>query len=160
MPLHYLEVVDPQSRLAKWAWSPVIVLRVSLVLTYLLFAYGSVVAFRAGVPVIDLTTPTGYRAFWATGLFLASLTAAIGSISDRWQVTERWATLGMTALLAAYVVPMNVIAYGGEDLNRQFVSVVAVIACVLPVGRFVYLAAQSGKSKHVPQSAVASPVLR
>ena len=39
MPTRYLQNVNPKSRLAMWVWSPVIVLRVALVVTYVLYVY-------------------------------------------------------------------------------------------------------------------------
>lgn len=147
MPTSYLDYVQPKSRIAIWAWSPVIVLRVALVTIYILYIYASVIAFVAGVPILDLTTPQGYTAVWAVALGAASVVSAIGSISDRWQKVEKWASLALTALLLTYIIPLNLEGFLENDLGRQFVGVVALIAGVVPIVRFVYLAAQSGKRK-------------
>lgn len=147
MPTRYLEVVNPKSRLAIWAWSPAIVLRFSLVTVYMLYVYGSVIAFLAGVPILSLTTPEGYTAPWAILLGASAVASAVGSITDRWQRVERWATMVLSALLLTYIVPLNVVGFLEHDLDRQFIGVIALIAGVLPVTRFVYLAAQSGKRK-------------
>lgn len=150
MPTRYLQVVKPKSKLAIWAWGPVIVLRVALFATYILYVYAAIVAFIAGVPVLDLTTPAGYTAIWAVLLGGSAILSAIGSIKDRWQQLEKWATLVLSAMLLAYVGGLNIVGFAENDLGRQFIGVVALIAGLLPVTRFVYLAAQSGKIRVAP----------
>lgn len=147
MPMRYLENINPQSKIAMWAWGPVIILRASLVAIYLLYIYASVIAFLAGVPIFDLTTPHGYTAVWAVALGAASVVSAIGSITDRWQKLEKWATLALSALLLGYIGGLNIVGFIENDLSRQFAGVIAIIAAVMPFVRFVYLAAQSGKKK-------------
>lgn len=147
--MRYLDNIQPKSKLAIWVWSPVIVLRVALFATYMLYVYASVIAFLVGVPIFDLTTPPGYTAVWAVLLGAAAVFSAVGSITDRWQKLERWATLILSAILLGYIGSMNLMAWVENDLTRQFVGVIALIAGVLPFTRFVYLAAQSGK-KHAP----------
>lgn len=149
MPTSYLEVIAPKSKLAVWAWSPVIVLRVSLVITYMLYVYASVIAFLVGVPIFTLTTPPGWTPIWAVLLGAAAVASAIGSITDRWQRIERWATCALSGLLLAYIGGLNIMGFVEQDLDRQFVGVIALIAGVLPITRFVYLAAQAGKKKNV-----------
>lgn len=149
MPLSYLEHVPQRSRWAIWAWSPVIVLRIALVGVYLGFVYASVIAFIAGVPVFRLTAPEGYTSAWALLLGTAAVLSAIGSVSDRWQQLEKWASLVLSAMMLAYVGGLNGVGFVEGDLDRQFVGAIAFIAFILPAVRFVYLAAQSGKRKHV-----------
>ena len=146
---HY--VVAQRSRFAIWAWSPIIVLRVSLVTIYLLWTYAAGIAFIAGVPVFDLTTPVGWTPVWATVLGTSAMLSALGSLADRWSSVERWSSLILSGMIFAYVGSLNLVAWVEGDLTRQFVGAVALIAAVLPVTRFVYLAAQSGK-KHVELS--------
>ncbi|MEU4016171.1 hypothetical protein AB0E56_13010 [Microbacterium sp. NPDC028030] len=148
MPLRYLDNVHPRSRWGVWAWSPVIVLRVALVGVYLGFVYASVIAFIAGVPVFRLTAPEGYTSVWAVLLGTSSVLAAVGSITDRWQQLEKWASLVLSAMMLAYVGGLNGVGFVEGDLDRQFVGAIAFIAFILPAVRFVYLAAQSGKRKH------------
>ena len=76
MPTRYLQNVNPKSRLAMWVWSPVIVLRVALVITYVLYVYASIIAFIAGIPVFKLTTPEGYTSVWAVLLGSSAIVAA------------------------------------------------------------------------------------
>lgn len=147
MPTRYLEVVQPKSKLAIWAWGPVIVLRVALVATYFLYVYASVIAFLAGIPVFNLTTPTGYTQPWAILVGAAAVACAIGSLTDKWQKMEKWSTMVLSALLLTYIGGLNIVGFIEHDLDRQFVGVIAIIAGVLPITRFVYLAAQSGKRK-------------
>jgi hypothetical protein len=147
--MRYLDVVNPKSKLAVWAWSPVIVLRVSLVITYMLYIYASVIAFIAGVPILDLTTPSGYTAIWAALLGAAAVASSIGSLTDRWQKLEKWATLALSSLLLTFVGGLNIVGFLEHDLNAQFAGVIAVIAAIVPLVRLVYLAAQSGKQKYV-----------
>lgn len=147
MPYRYLENVAPRSRIAVWAWGPVVVLRVALVAVYLGYVYASVIAFIAGVPVFRLTAPDGYTSIWAALLGVSAILSAIGSVTDRWQQLEKWASLGLASMMLAYVGALNGIGFVEGDLNRQFVGAIAFIAFILPAVRFVYLAAQSGKRR-------------
>lgn len=139
-----------RSRFETWAWSPVIVLRVALVATYLLYVYAAIIAFVAGIPVFSLTTPEGYTSIWAVLLGVSALISAVGSVADHWDRIERWASLALSSLMLAYVGGLNIVGWVSGDLDRQFVGAIAIIAFVLPVTRFVYLAAQSGKRHDVP----------
>ncbi len=153
MPTRYLQNIQPKTRLAIWAWSPVIVLRVALAATYMLWLFASIIAFFAGVPILSLTAPEGYTSIWAVLLGVSALVSAIGSTTDKWQQLEKWASLALSAMLLAYVGGLNIVGYLEGDLDRQFVGSVAIIASILPVTRFFYLAAQTGKkSHHVPVS--------
>lgn len=143
---HYVNT--QRNRFAIWAWSPIIVLRVSLLATYLGWVYASAVGFLTGIPIFDLTTPEGWTPIWAVILGTSAVIAGIGSISDRWHLVEKWASLFLSAMIFAYVGSLNLVAWLEGDLARQFVGAVAFIASILPVTRFVYLAAQSGK-RHV-----------
>lgn len=148
MPTTYLTKVNPQSRFAQWAWSPIILLRVALMAAYLISVYSSVWAFIAGIPVFRLTTPEGYTSFWAILLGTSAVLSAIGSITDRWQQLEKWASLALSALWLTYVGAMNGIGFGTGDADRQFLAAASLTLLVLPVARFVYLAAQTGKKRH------------
>ena len=149
MPMTYLNNVNPRSRIAQWAWSPVIVLRVALMAAYLISVYASVWAFIAGVPVFTMTTPEGYTSIWAVLLGGSAVLSAIGSITDRWQVLEKWASLILSALWLTYVGGLTGVGFAEGDPDRQFIAAASLTLLVLPVARFVYLAAQSGKKKRV-----------
>ena len=123
-------------------------MRVALVITYVLYVYASIIAFISGIPVFKLTTPEGYTSVWAVLLGASAIVAAIGSTTDRWQALERWASLALSALLLTYIGGLNLVGFIEGDLDRQFTGAVALIAGILPITRFVYLAAQSGK-KHL-----------
>lgn len=133
------------TKFEAWALAPAIVLRVSLVTEYLLYCYGSAIAFIAGVPLFSLVTWEGYTPVWAVLMGTSAVIAAIGSVSDRWDRIEKWAALSLTAMMLGYAGGMNLVGFAEADLKRQFVGVVAVIAMVLPATRFAWLAAQSGK---------------
>lgn len=148
MPYRYLDNVNPRGRFATWAWSPIIVLRVALVAVYLGYIYAAVIAFIAGVPIFRLTAPEGYASIWAVFLGLSAIVAAIGSVSDRWQQVEKYASMCLSALMLAYVGGVNGVGFVLGDLDRQFVGALSFIALILPAVRFVYLAAQTGKKKH------------
>lgn len=141
----------PRTRFEIWAWSPVIILRVALIVTYLIYIYSGIIAVIAGIPVFDLTQPPGYAAVWGSLLAVAALICSVGALDDRWQRWERWASLVLASLMIGYTGALNVIAFGTGDLNRMFVGGVACIALVLPACRFVYLASQTGKKKAVPR---------
>jgi hypothetical protein len=142
------KVAKQRGRFAIWAWSPIIVLRVALVATYLLYIYAALIAFRSGVPIFENTTPHGWRIVWSTILGVSAIIAAVGSLDDRWRHWEKWASMCVSAMMASYIIALNMAGYLNGDLARQFVGVISLIAAVLPITRFVYLAAQSGK-KHV-----------
>lgn len=134
-------------RLQVWAWSPIIVLRVALLITYGLYVYFAVISFIAGVPVFNLTTPEGYTPVWAVLLGIAALIAAIGSIADRWNHWERWASLVVSSLMLTYVGSLNAIAFIAGDVTRQAVGGAVAIGLVLPMCRFFWLASQAGKKR-------------
>lgn len=134
-----------RTRFEIWAWSPVIVLRVALVATYVVYAYASIIAFVAGVPIFDLTTPHGWTPVWATIMGVSAAVSAVGSTSERWEKLEMWASGVLASMMLAYVLGLNIVGWASGDVTRQFVGAVAIIAFILPVTRFVYLAAQSGK---------------
>ena len=137
----------PLSRFHLWAWSPIIVLRVALVVTYLLYIYSGVVAIVFGIPVFALTAVDGYAPLWGVLMCVAAVVSAVGALTDRWQVWERWASLALSSLMLTYAAALNVIAWFEHDSTRMFVGAVAVIALVLPICRFSFLAAQAGKKK-------------
>lgn len=150
MPTRYLQFVNPQSTLARWAWGPVIMLRVSLVTTYLAYVYAGIVAVIKGVPVLDFTNLPGYEPIWASILAVSAAVAAVGSLTDRWQKVERIAGLVLSAMMLAYIGGLNLSAWVEQDVNRAFVGAIALIAGILPIARFVYLAAQTGKIRVAP----------
>lgn len=145
--MRYLDYVQPKTRWSRWAWSPIIVLRVSLVATYLLWVYAAGIAFISGVPIFEETTVAPWRLVWSFLLGTSAIIAAIGSLDDRWQRVERWASMVLSAMALTYAVALNLVAYGDADFQRQFGGAVAIIALILPLTRFIYLAAQSGKIK-------------
>lgn len=147
MPLRYLDNIRPKSRLGVWIWSPVIVLRVALFAVYAVYVYGAVIAFIAGIPIFTLTAPEGYTSAWAIALAISALLSAIGATSDHWQKLEKWSTLVLSALMLGYVGGVNLVGFLEMDLDRQFAGAIAIIAVILPVTRFIYLAAQSGKKR-------------
>lgn len=149
MPLSYLEYIHPRTRLARWAWGPTIVLRVALVATYLVSVYASVWAFIAGIPIFTLTSPEGYTPVWAVLLGTAGVVAAVGSITDRWSKIEKWAALTLFSLWLAYFGGMNYVGFTLSDTDRQFLGGASIQHLIIPLVRFVYLAAQSGKKKYV-----------
>lgn len=134
-----------KNRFETWAWSPIIVLRIALVTIYLLYIYSGIIAIIAGVPVFSLTAWEGYATIWGALMCVAAIISAVGALDDRWQVWERWASLALSSLMLAYVGGLNLVAFVAGDLDRMFVGGVAMIALVLPLCRFVYLASQAGK---------------
>lgn len=139
------KAVRRRSAFEVWAWSPVIVLRIALVITYLLYVYFAVISFIAGVPVFALTTPEGYTSVWAVLLGVSAAVACIGSISDHWSRIELAGAIGISVLMLAYVGGLNIVGFASHDINRQAVGGSTAIAFVLPMVRLIYLAAQVGK---------------
>lgn len=138
--------VRQRSALMTWAWSPVIVLRIALVAVYFGYLYSSITAFIAGIPLFDLLGfMEGYTSVWAVLLFLSALFCFIAAFSNKFERLEKWASLVLMAVMAGYVIGMNLVAYGEGDVKRMFVGGIAFIAWVLPATRFGYLAAQTGK---------------
>lgn len=139
-----------RSRFEIWAWSPVIVLRVALVIVYLGYIYCAVIAFIAGIPVFTLVAWEGYTSIWAALLAPSAVVSAIGALTERWERVEKFASLALSALLLGYVGGLNLVGWVEGDLNRQFGGGIAFIAMVLPATRFAYLAAQTGKRHATP----------
>lgn len=139
------------TRFEQWAWGPVVVLRISLVGTYLLYVYFAAISFVAGVPAFNLTTFPGYTSVWAFIMGTGAVVAAIGSISDRWEPVEMWGALAVTAMMLGYVGTLHAIGFGSGDINRQAVAAALTITLVLPGVRFGWLAAQAGKRKKKPR---------
>jgi len=135
------------SRFETWAWSPIIVLRIALVITYLLFIYLGIISIRAGIPVFDLTALPGYATIWGALLTAAAIVAAVSSIAERWEYIERWASLAVSSLYLAYAGAVNIVGFVSGDIDRQTVGAALLIGLVLPACRFVYLAAQAGKAR-------------
>jgi hypothetical protein len=148
-------VTDPRARAQRrqrtrfevWAWSPVIILRIALIATYLVYIYAGVIAVIAGIPVFDLTQPPGYATIWGALLAVSAVVCGVGALDDRWQPWERWASLVMASLMVAYTGALNGLAFFSLDLSRMFVGAISFIALILPACRFVYLASQTGKKK-------------
>jgi hypothetical protein len=143
------------TRFEVWAWSPIIVLRVALVITYLLYIYFGIISIIAGIPVFTLTALPGYATIWGALLSVAAVVSAVAAIDDRWERIERWSSLALSSLYLAYVGAVNIVAFVSGDVNRQAVGAALTIGLVLPACRFVYLAAQAGKSKSPMKEAVA-----
>lgn len=147
MPTRYLNVIRPKSRLAVWIWSPVIVLRIALFLVYIVYIYAAGIAVVAGIPIFAQTAPGAYTVMWAIGLGVSAAVSAIGAVNDKWQPIEKWGTLVLSALMLGYAGTLNIVGFMDGDIGRQFVGTIATIALILPATRFVYLAAQSGKTR-------------
>lgn len=137
----------PRNAIEAWFWTPITVLRISLVATYGAYIYGAWIAFWAGIPIFSLLTPPGYTSVWAVLLGAAAVTSTISSLKMKWERIERFSALVLSMLMSAYCLGLNIQGYAEGDLDRQFIGVIAVIAIILPFGRFLYLAAQSGKKK-------------
>lgn len=136
-----------RARFETWAWSEIIVIRVALVATYLVYFYASIIAFIAGIPIFSLVAWEGYTSIWATALGISALVTAIGALAERWEKVEKWGSLALCATMFAYTGSLNVIGFIAGDLDRQFIGAVSLIAMILPLTRFIYLAAQTGKKR-------------
>lgn len=71
-----------QSSFARNAWEPITVPKWALTIKYLLFCIIGAISFISYIPVLDLTTPTGYITIWAGGLALGGLLGFIGSLES------------------------------------------------------------------------------
>jgi hypothetical protein len=113
--------------------------------TYLLYAGFAAVAFVSGVPSLDLSSPEGYRPFWAVALVLGSLAGLIGFIGETppWNRVELAGSLTVIAFTAAYLYSIAVLAIEG-DTARQALAILLFAALVFPVGRLVISARYEG----------------
>ncbi len=143
----------PRNAIEAWFWTPITVLRVSLIAIYSLYIYAAWIAFWAGIPIFSLLTPPGYTSVWAVLLGVSAVCSTVFSLKKKWEKMERWAALALTAMMAAYCVGLNLQGYTEGDLDRQFIGIISVIAIILPFGRFLYLAAQTGKKKRTDDAA-------
>lgn len=115
--------------------------------TYVLYAAFSVVAFVAGVPSLDLSTPEGYRPFWALALVLGSVAGLVGFVGESppWNRVELAGSLVVVAFAGAYLWAIGVPALEG-DQDRQANAILILTALIFPLGRMVISARYEGST--------------
>jgi hypothetical protein len=136
-----------QSRLERWAWSPVLAYRIGLTLGYLASVYFGVSAFIAGVPAFTIAAPEGWTPIWAAFLVIGACVASIGSASDS-TIFRRIETVGGWVLfltLGGYALTLLFLAYGTGDANRAAAGAGFVALGVAPGVRLLWLMTQLGR---------------
>lgn len=120
-----------KTRLHNWASAILVIPRWLLTIKYALFALYGVVTAIAGVPTIAESVDAAYAFGWSILLVIVSSLAAFGSISERWEALEKWASVGLVALLSTLLVgAIQLVGLG--DLNRAGFSVLVLIVTLLP----------------------------
>jgi hypothetical protein len=126
--------------------APVWIPRWILTAAYTGFAVLGVLGVIFGSPTLDLTNPDGYTVFWGAAVAAGALTAAIGSITERWEPVERIGNLLMVLTLILYCVDALYLVFGKTDgaTSRAVFTGIVCIMTLLPLGRGFYLITRTG----------------
>lgn len=143
------EISSPRRRtmFETWAWSPITAYRIGLTLSYFAVGYVGVSAAVAGIPVFDLTAPSGWNVLWGVVVTGAAALAAIGSITDRLRWLETIGASLTFAMLVSYASALLVVAYGAGDANRAAVGAVVLALGLQPGMRLLWLLSQLGRRR-------------
>lgn len=133
------------TRYEAWAWEVVQVLRVALIASYILAIALAVIGGFAGLPVFRDTQSSWATAPWALLLGGSALVGAVAAVRDGWKNIEGWASLGVIVGACAYVIPIYLLGFAANDINRQAVAIGLTHMLVLPVSRFVVFAFGAGR---------------
>lgn len=125
----------------------ILVPRWVLTIWYCLFIPIGLTVFFASSPSLDLTTGGGYTALWAILLGLTGTLCAIGSLTPKMVVFERWTSLLLSALLLGYAfAPLQLVLHGDSD--KAAFSVIALVLSFPTCLRNIQLLAKTGVRKH------------
>jgi hypothetical protein len=136
-----------RSRVRNWAWTPIYVPRWAFVIKYLLFVYWGFWAILAGIPAFDMTAPHGWSVIWGSLMVVAGAVSAASVTRARGERIERWSVGVLCVLSIGYIGSINVLAFVSALPNYQALAAGISLVFVLPLARFLYLAAQAGKKK-------------
>lgn len=149
-PVHTDEGIIPKPNTLSWklfgiwAWSPVIAFQIGLTAFYLALVYFGISGLIASPPSFDTTVPEWYVGYWAVGLIVGGVTAAVGSVSrSKW--FERGETLGsflLTLTVGSYALIVLWLAYGTGDSDRIAGGAGFVALAIWPITRFMWLVSQ------------------
>lgn len=134
-------------RRTEWR-EPIIIPRWALVLAYLGFLALGVASAIVGVPSLQEATWRSYTLYWATGLAVFALFGALGALRAVWEAIEKWAAVGISAILSAYTFANLVMllepARHGFTAARFAFVVILLILNLLPMARALSLLRRTG----------------
>lgn len=131
-------------KLRHWGMGPALIVpRWVLFVMYVGFAIFGAATAVTSIPTIELTTFDGYATFFSVALFLSAALAALFSTRGEWERYEKWAAIGVTAVLSAYVGGLVVLALGGDTVRIGSAIGFAMLNGV-PLARSAYLISRSG----------------
>lgn len=130
------------------AREPIAIPRWALVLKYLGFVALGIASGIAGVPSLEEATWRSYTIYWATGLAVFSLFAALGALHAHWEAVEKWGAVGISSILAAYTCANLIMliepARHGFTAARVAFVVILIIINMLPLSRAWSLLRRTG----------------
>lgn len=136
---------DTQGKFRTWAWSPVIVVRIALAVSYLLTIAMAVTGlFAAYLPSFH-ESGVANAWWWSGGLVVFATAALLGSTRDKWQSLEKWASLGVLAGQALYVSAVLVAGSLTNNLAATTAGLGLMGMMILPLSRFLWLASRAGR---------------
>lgn len=129
------------SRLERWAWSEIPAYRLGLTLGYAGTIYFGISAFIAGVPVFEITAPSGWTPIWSGILILGGILGSVGSIAEtkRFRRIELVGSWAIFLTLSVYAASLLFIAYAVGDTSRAAVGSGFVGLAVPPGIRMLWL---------------------
>lgn len=123
-----------RAMLQRWRQEPIIIPRWLLVTVYGLFIVLGIVAAFAGLPTLNLATPSGYVTPYAVAIAVVAALSIVGSSRADWARYEMVGALLLASLLTAVTLSALSFFVMG-DLNRGAFSIVLIILNVLPAAR-------------------------
>ena len=127
--------------------SPIIVPRWMLTAKYLLLAILGVAVMYATSPSLEITGGDLLSPIWGALMMVASLVAAVGSVSPQSEVLERWSSSVVAILLVVYAFSPLLIILTTGDADRLAYSVTALALSGIPTARAWYLLKRTGLKK-------------
>jgi hypothetical protein len=123
---------------------PIIVPRFLLTAKYLLLAVLGLSVFIATSPSLNLTGGDYLSPIWGALMVIASLVAAVGSVSIETEALERWSSSAVVILLIVYAFSPVAIILTTGDADRLAYSVTALALTGVPSARAWYLLRRTG----------------
>lgn len=136
-----------KTRLHNWASAILVIPRWLLTVKYALFALYGVIAAVAGAPTLDKSINSAYAFGWSIVLAVAALIAVYGSVSERYEVFEKWAGVAIVGLMSTILVGAIQLVNLG-DINRAGFSVLLFMVTLLPASRAAALILKTTPRDH------------
>lgn len=128
-----------------WTRGPIVIPRWMLTVLYGLFTLLGVVVLAHSQPTLQAFTDSrGWVIGWSLLIAVAAVLAAVGSISERFVVLERWSGGALSILLLLLVVAVVWTYFAGRPEVASF-AVIALIMALVPCARALGLLRTTGQ---------------